>query len=548
LNRQKVIRVLQAGISALSLGTIIIFIPRIIAAFTLIAANRYMHHKMFRLMAFIFQKELGGKWIFLFSGAFIFLAIWQFILKKKLRPPEKAPQKILDNFALKGLRGIGGLAICGVLVLNAGLFVDGIANGPKGPNVVFVCFETLRSDHLGCYGYRRNTTPYIDRLAGESVVFERAYATSSWTLPSVHSMMTSLYQSSHGVIDENHRLAPSFITFAELMKNRGYQTSGFIAAPFLESFYGFNQGFDLYDESLSRSKHSLSHKSITSPGLTKSAISWLRKNQKRKFFLFLQYWDPHYDYIPPPPYDTQFDPDYSGDIDGTEIEGSQKINPRMNPRDLEHLVALYDGEIRWTDMHFGKIIEALRTMGLFEDTILVVVGDHGDEFLDHGGSTHKKTLYDEVIHVPLIIKIPGTQGSPRITTTVSTVDILPTVLELLKMKPPAGIDGTSLIGILQGQEARHPEHVYSELAPNLTASIGSQWKAIFNSDMNTFELFDMKNDPEERKNKSVAPDKGGKDEINNLKNRLRRRVPFNAPRIEKDEWLEKNLRSLGYIK
>jgi len=527
---------------------IIIFIPRIIAAFTLTASNRYMHHKMYRLMAFIFQKELSGKWIFLFSGVFIFLYFWQFVLKKKEKPPEKARDRILDHVALKGLRGIGGTAVLVVIVLNAGLFIDGIANEPKGPNVVFVCIETLRSDHLGSYGYNRNTSPFIDQLAEESVIFERAYATSSWTLPSVHSMMTSLYQSSHGVINENHRLDPSFNTFAELMKNRGYQTSGFIAAPFLETFYGFNQGYDLYDESLSSSEHPLSHKSITSPELTKSVISWLRENHKRKFFLFLQFWDPHYDYIPPPPYDTQFDPDYSGDIDGTEIEGSQKINPRMNPRDLEHLLALYDGEIRWTDMHFGKIIEALRTMGLFEDTILVVVGDHGDEFLDHGGSTHKKTLYDEVIHVPLIIKIPRTRESPRITTAVSTVDILPTVLDLLKMKPPAAIDGTSLIGILRGQETRRPEHVYSELAPNLTASIGSQWKAIFNSDINTFELFDVKNDPQERMNKIVAPDKGGKDEINNLKNRLRRRVPFNAPRIEKNEWLEKKLKSLGYIK
>ncbi|MGH7792955.1 MAG: sulfatase-like hydrolase/transferase, partial [Thermodesulfobacteriota bacterium] len=268
--------------------------------------------------------------------------------------------------------------------------------GPKNKdiNVVFISIDTLRADHLGCYGYHRNTSPNIDRLAREGVIFSNAFSVSSWTLPAHISMFTSMYSTSHGVITGEDYLDDSRITLAEVLKREGYATAAFISGAYLrDPRYGFEQGFDLYDASIINEAASLkdvikASQVITSPSLNKAAKSWLEKNYQKKFFLFLHYIDVHSDYIPPPPYDTMFDPDYRGPVDGLNIF-KLKLKAEMDPRDLFHIIALYDGEIAFTDHHIGDLMLSLKELGVYDNTMIILTSDHGEEFFEHGQLGHK---------------------------------------------------------------------------------------------------------------------------------------------------------------
>ena len=436
-------------------------------------------------------------------------------------------------------------------ILNLGVFLDGKINAPKGPNVIIIGVDTLRADHVSSYGYFRKTTPNIDELADHAILFKKAFSSSSWTLPSFQSIFTALYQKNHKVVNTSYRLNKSYNTFAELLKNNGYRTAGFIAGPLLKSLFGFNQGYDVYEESVSSSTNIESHKDITSPRITEMALHWIKKNKDNKFFLFIHYWDPHYDYIPPPPYDTLFDPHYHGAMDGKDFEKNNNINPEMDKRDLQHIVSLYDGEIRWTDMHIEKIFNALKELMIDEDTIIIIVGDHGEEFLEHGRKGHAQSLYNEVIHVPLIIKIPGISERKDIETIVSTVDIMPTVLSVLDIKSPSVMDGENLMPIINGTKTkRNEEEVFSELFDSLVSVVNDRWKLIYNYKSYKYEFYDIKTDVLEKNNlvSACLKDENALKEkmadwLKMKKTQDRRRTA----EVKKDRETLRQLKSLGYI-
>jgi hypothetical protein len=177
--------------------------------------------------------------------------------------------------------------------------------------------------------------------------------------------------------------------------------------------------------------------------------------------LFLHYWDVHYDYDPPAPYDAMFDPDYDGAIDPTGFIDNDAIHAGMPERDLEHLIALYDGEIRWVDDHIARIVGVVEELGLVDETAIIITSDHGDEFFEHGGKGHGLTLYREVTQVPLILRVPGLRAGTIVTQPVSLIDLMPTILQLTGMTPPGEIDGVSLLPLIAGMPLPASRAVYA---------------------------------------------------------------------------------------
>jgi arylsulfatase A-like enzyme len=339
------------------------------------------------------------------------------------------------------------------------------------PDVVLVSVDSLRADHLGCYGYGPPTSPTLDALAQGGIRFAAAYSTTSWTLPAHAALFTGLFDVSHGLIDKTLRLGEQHETLAELLRAQGYQTAGFFSGPFLHPSFGVAQGFETYVNCMSQNPvrgglrddldaiHRNSHEDITGPKILAAVEDFLDQAEvqepHRPLFLFLHLWDVHYDYIPPPAFVEMFDPDYKGSIDGRNFFENADVRAEMSPRDLQHLLALYDGEIRFTDDILRQILAALERRGRSEKTLLVVTADHGDEFFEHGGKGHQRTLYEEVVRIPLILHFPARLPAARVVRSpVSIIDIATTILALVGLSAPEHIQGRDLAPLWQEQEAQ----------------------------------------------------------------------------------------------
>lgn len=341
-------------------------------------------------------------------------------------------------------------------------------------NLLLITIDTLRADHVGAYGYDRATTPRIDQLAAAGTVFERAYATSSWTLPSVTSMLTSLHPSTHACALDDARLAGGVVTLAECLQGAGFSTAAVTSHVYMARSYGLDQGFGLYDDDLILANRGDSHLAVSSPAISEKGMAWLtERSEDERWFLWLHYFDPHSNYQAHPGF--------------LEIDGVPGPKQR------------YDSEIAWTDHHIGRVLDRLQSLGLAEDTVVIVVADHGEEFGDHGGTMHRKHLYEEVIRVPLIVSVPGAAPG-RITTPVSVVDIMPTACELLGVAAPDGLQGRSLASSLGGQE---PESrpILAELGRGtlaMTCVVDGFWKLIRQPNTGLSELYDLESDPGEQ--------------------------------------------------
>jgi arylsulfatase A-like enzyme len=370
---------------------------------------------------------------------------------------------------------------------------------PSGPRVILISIDSLRADHVGCYGYARQTTPHIDSLATNAVVFTDCIAQSSWTLPSHASLLTSLFVKTHGACGPNEGVSAKALVIAEELRRHGYATAAFVTAPFLLPQYGMNQGFDVYDARCSSVRHIDSHHDVTNPCLHRRAVEWLDTWHEAPFFLFLHYWDVHYDYVPPAPYDTLFDPGYDGDISGRDFARNTRIRAGMPQRDLEHVIALYDGEIACTDTYVGELFRMVAELGIADETLVVVTSDHGDEFLEHGATGHGHTLYQELIRVPLIWADPSSvDGALRVDDVVQSVDVAPSILEYLGIPRPDALEGRSFVPRLRGgqPEART---AFSETRSGgfLKAVVGTRTKIIRTMLNEQTKAYDLLSDPGE---------------------------------------------------
>lgn len=384
-------------------------------------------------------------------------------------------------------------------------------------NVLLISIDTLRGDHVGCLGYDRSTSPNIDKLASEGCLFSDCVSTSNWTIPAHMSMFTSLYPVIHGVTGYEKKLDERRITLAEILKDNGYVTGGFVsgAGRELQAEHGFDQGFDCYDDftvyfdqrfNLFEENETFQgpNDDVTCPIVHRIATRWLKKNYKKKFFLFVHLWDVHNDYIPPPPYDTMFDPDYKGKMTG-KVRDIRKIRPGIDPKDLNHIMSLYDGEIKYVDEWIGKLMGELEMLGVADNTLIVLTADHGEEFNEHGGNHHGRTLYDESTYVPLIFRLPGKVPEEKvIKTQVSLVDILPTVLDVLGIETDAKEwQGMSILPLIQGEDSNHRKEVFIESQArnkNLKAVRTKEFKFVYDFQTQEKELYNLVQDPAEKNN------------------------------------------------
>ncbi len=410
-----------------------------------------------------------------------------------------------------------------------GLAACACAPAPEPParlNVVWVTIDALRADALGLHGYSRDTSPFLDALARESLVFNRAISQESYTQASVPSYFTSVYPRQHKVLYDNPQsdvLAPRFLTLAEILSAEGYATAAFVFNPHLNERFGFGQGFDLYDDNKQGwpKEGPLYMRKETAQKIHDKLGRYLAQDERRPLFLYLHYRDVHGPYSPPPPYHESFVPP------GVEPEPNL-IYSRKGTLDRRRDNALfrsqYDGEIRYTDTMLERTLGLLESHGIGrDDTLLVITADHGEEFFephpdDTGGHSHGRTLYMEQVHVPLLFRIPGV-APRRIEPFVELVDVMPTILDALGIDP-AGFghfQGRSLLPLARG-EAAPRDAVYAGGNHGRAMLIADGWKLIRwnryvrddrmsafrreEEDRGVFleELYELGADPRERRN------------------------------------------------
>ena len=322
----------------------------------------------------------------------------------------------------------------------------------KLPNVVLITLESLRTDHVGAYGGKSRSrpdlalTPGLDALAREAVVYEDAHAVSSWTLAAHASLFTGLYPSGHQTDGPMDRLDDSYPTLAEVLAARGYQTAAVVSGPYLRRTHNLQQGFELYDDSIASLTSALAHDDVTNPRL-EAALRYFVEEQRdasRPFFLFAYFWDSHFDFLPPAPYDEMFVDSGCEPIDLSDFDTSEVVHEGISPGQLAYVFSQYAGEVRWTDDHLARFFRLLKQHGLWDDTLVIVLGDHGEEFFDHGEKGHKNNLYAETVRIPLIVKFPKQTEGRRDARLVSQVDILSTILDVADTPVSFPVHGRSL--------------------------------------------------------------------------------------------------------
>jgi len=315
------------------------------------------------------------------------------------------------------------------------------------PNVILFTLDTTRADHIACYGYPDVKTPNLDALAGRGVLFEQAATSSPLTLPAHCSIMTGIYPTYHGVrVNGNTALSEEQTTIAEVLSAQGYRCGAFIGAFVLDGRWGLEQGFEQYDDQfdLQKYKH-IDLGAVQRPGnqVMDAALAWLDKAKTNPFFAWIHLYDPHAPYEPPEPYYSEY---------------SQRGR-----------AGLYDGEIASMDEQIGRCVAWLEKNGLSENTVLVLIGDHGEGLGSHGEGTHGYFIYDYAAHVPFVITTPfqGLQGV-RVPSQVRGVDVFPTILGLVGVEGRAGTHGRSLLPLMFKPELRPEDSAYGEsMAPNI---------------------------------------------------------------------------------
>ena len=384
-----------------------------------------------------------------------------------------------------------------------------ISNKSVKHNVILITVSSLRADHTGCLGYHRDTTPNFDAFAAENILFTKAFATASWQMPSVGSIFTSLYPSQHGATHINTKLGSEHSTLAEILKGNNFHTAGFCSNPRLSGDHGFGQGFDLYDDytpSIALAAMSFGddesvdiNTQRTNDIINDTTIRWLQNNSSSPFFLFVHYYDTHWDYLPPSPYSELYDPGYKGSIDGTKISKEPLYSNKPSDEDTKHILALYDGEIRQTDEDIGELLDFLDKTGRFDDSIIIIMADHGEQFYEHGHTSHHG-VFDELLHIPVAISVPGTDREARkIDSFLSGVDVMPTILDLLEISVPDNCQGKSMKPLIEQKADKIRTSIFAEYVggavPDARMARFETLKFVKEDDL--LYAYDLVDDPEE---------------------------------------------------
>lgn len=434
---------------------------------------------------------------------------------------------------------------------------------PPRPDVIVYMIDTLRADHLGIYGYPRPTSPEIDRFAADATLFLDAQAQTSWTRTAVVSLFTGLLPQVHGVNRRDDALSAEVDTLAELLSTAGYETLGFYTNGNVDAAFGLDQGFDHY-QYLRESRERWSFHQL-SDTVNEWAFEWLDalapRGEREPFLLYLHATDPHAPYTPPDDLYRQFAAGVErerGYVDEVhDISAGRREAP---PGTAEAWRDLYDGEIAFVDRHFGRLLDRLRALDLYESTLVVLLSDHGEEFGEHGGWEHGKTLYGEQLRVPLLIKLPEGQGAGRrVSSRANQIDVLPTVLDYLRIAPPV-LDGRSLLPEIFGLRPEgwkaDPSFAYLRLGERHARSVVEQgFKLIIDDQQQrsalASQLFDVGVDPAEtRELGRLHPIERGflGQRLEHLELDLKRRNRGIDPTAATlDDALRERLEALGYV-
>ena len=361
--------------------------------------------------------------------------------------------------------------------------VDTHTSAPAPLNVILITIDTLRADHLGCYGYKQIKTPNIDALAADGARFERAFSVVPVTLPSHTTMLTGTYPMLSGMHDFGvNKLNSAQPTMASVLKQAGYATGAVVAAAVLDSRFGLNQGFDFYYDHFEFNRLDEANlDEMSRPGnvVADTTLDWLEKNWQKKFFLWMHLYDPHLPYNPPEPYRTE----YAG--------------------------RLYDGGIAFADEQVGRLVRFLKEKGIYQNSIIVLAGDHGEGLGEHGEKTHGFFIYNSTMHVPLIIRVPDAAHGKTVSDLASLVDLMPTVLDAVGVEIPAQVQGKSLLASLRAAEpetaAARERTVYGE---TFLPRIHFNWSELRGAENAKYhfidapkpELYDVTSDPSEKHN------------------------------------------------
>src|SRR2546422_3356861 len=414
--------------------------------------------------------------------------------------------------------------------LLAGLFAmayAAFAASNSLPNVLVITIDTLRADHLACYGYKQIRTPNIDSLAADGVRFEHAYTPVPVTLPAHTVIFTGTYPMLSGMHDfAANKLNATQPTLASVLKEQGYTTGAVIGSAVLDSRFGLNHGFDFYYDHFDFNRLQESNlDEMERPGniVADVTLDWLSKNYQKKFFLWMHLYDPHYPYRPPAPYSEEY---------------------RDRP---------YDGEIAFADAQVGRLIEFLKNKGLYRNTLIVLSGDHGESLGEHGEKTHGFFIYNATLHVPLIIHLPGGMHAKTVANLVNLADLMPTVLDALNIQIPAQVQGQSLLPLMSPKKEDNARSLYAE---TFLPRLHFNWSELRGVETETYhfidapkpELYDLRKDPGETHN-LFAEKKAVTEEMRVRLAKLIQQYTAGQELAEKtglDPALMERLKSLGY--
>lgn len=392
-------------------------------------------------------------------------------------------------------------------------------------NVVLISIDTCRADHLSCYGFNKPTTPNIDAIAKEATLYTNAYTTIPLTLPAHCSILTGTYPPYHGVHDNSgQQLAASNITLPEILQKNGFYTAGIVSAFTLNGQFGINQGFDSYNDKFINPVRAAGGFERRGDETTGFAIEFIKQRAANPFFLFLHYFDPHTQYDPPAPFDQKFADDP------------------------------YAGEIAFADYCLGQVIKTLKDNNLYDSTLLIILGDHGEGLGEHSEAEHGYYIYQSTVHVPLLIRYPKQQKGTSVDDVVSLVDVVPTILSLLDIPVPDHIQGRDLSKHTHNnRDSTQKRHVYCEsLTPTkfdcnpLFGIINQHWKYI---DTTQPELYNLRDNPDESQNLLHIEDKQArlmKGLLQNLIAQIFQNTSGQSTLVP-DAESRKRLESLGYV-
>jgi arylsulfatase A-like enzyme len=439
-------------------------------------------------------------------------------------------------------------------------------------NVILVSLDTLRADHVGCYGYPRETTPNIDELAEDSVLFSNTFASAPWTLPSHVSLMTALNCINHQVYYKGQKIDPSILTLADVMRKNDYFTGAITGGGFVSGLLGFNKGFDSYRVG----------GSINAPdSATKicgASLSWIRKHKDRNFLLFIHTYQIHSPYVSPAPYNEYFlanDAEYKR-FHQHEFRFYQE-NRYMPVTDKirQNIIDLYDAGILYTDEVLIKpLINELKMLKIYDDTMIIILSDHGEEFYEHKGWAHGHSVYNEIIKVPLIIKFFDSEYSGKtIEKYARLIDVMPTILDTLNIKyPDQYADGETLLNLINSKNTGDEERIFlselttdpiDETIPKKTAINRGHNKLIMNDEykpqnyayfttpppkVEKFEIYDIQADLDEKTNFAISDPDLTRQLIKFFKIHFVKKCDWSSAIAENQDEIREQLRALGYIK